>query len=433
MVLDLRAWLPSPEPPALGMLEALQYDVILIDPPLESYVWESPTELQPTWTWDEIASLPVPRLASRDSFVFLWVGSGANDGLERGRDLLARWGYRRCEDIVWVQTSDDTGAPRPASSLLVPSVQHCLMGIRGTVVRSTDSFFVHCNVDTDVIMWPGERPAPGLPVSPIYKPPELYSLIENFCLGTRRIELFGTNRNLREGWLTLGCDLGPEAPGWPATGACPFDPPLYMSCFALDPPGCPLHCRSNVLPFSEECEKLRPRTPPKQRRLQGPPAAARNPPVSPAVPMMAPGLLAVPHDPTGLSNPYHAPMPMAAAPPPIPSMMPPLAAPALTPDLVPSSAPFWTPPTHGYGYGVPAPVPAWPPLWTPPQHGEPGTPPLAPPVPPWVHPRRPTQLQPPRSQLLGQGAGGRAKVSVPSGSERFSGPQAEVLKRSDRR
>ena len=27
------------------------------------------------------------------------------------------------------------------------------MGIRGTVRRSTDTRFVHCNVDTDVLVW----------------------------------------------------------------------------------------------------------------------------------------------------------------------------------------------------------------------------------------------------------------------------------------
>lgn len=34
----------------------------------------------------------------------------------------------------------------PTTSLLVRTKQHCLMGIRGTVRRSTDSWFVHCNV-----------------------------------------------------------------------------------------------------------------------------------------------------------------------------------------------------------------------------------------------------------------------------------------------
>lgn len=34
----------------------------------------------------------------------------------------------------------------PTTSLLTRTKQHCLIGIRGTVRRSTDSWFVHCNV-----------------------------------------------------------------------------------------------------------------------------------------------------------------------------------------------------------------------------------------------------------------------------------------------
>ena len=39
------------------------------------------------------------------------------------------------------------------------------MGIRGTVRRSTDSWFVHCNVDTDVIVWEGDEQG-ELPAAP---------------------------------------------------------------------------------------------------------------------------------------------------------------------------------------------------------------------------------------------------------------------------
>ena len=36
------------------------------------------------------------------------------------------------------------------------------------------------------------------------KPAELYDIIERFCLGRRRIELFGLQRNVRDGWLNIG-------------------------------------------------------------------------------------------------------------------------------------------------------------------------------------------------------------------------------------
>lgn len=72
------------------------------------------------------------------------------------------------------------------------------MGIRGTVRRSNDAWFAHCNVDTDVIVWEGDERDASL------KPPELQSLVENFCQGTRRLHLWGSRGSLRRGWLTVG-------------------------------------------------------------------------------------------------------------------------------------------------------------------------------------------------------------------------------------
>jgi len=78
----------------LSTLHPSKFDVILIDPPFSS-----------SFTWDNLQDLPIPSLAGDPSFVFLWVGSGAGEGLERGREVLAKWGYRRCEDVVWVKTN----------------------------------------------------------------------------------------------------------------------------------------------------------------------------------------------------------------------------------------------------------------------------------------------------------------------------------------
>lgn len=124
---------------ALSTIQPCKFDVILLDPPFSS-----------SFTWNHLQELPIPSLAADPSFVFLWVGSGAGDGLERGREVLAKWGYRRCEDVVWVRTNKASnkgpGTDPPTTSLLTRTKQHCLIGIRGTVRRSTDSWFVHCNV-----------------------------------------------------------------------------------------------------------------------------------------------------------------------------------------------------------------------------------------------------------------------------------------------
>jgi hypothetical protein len=43
-------------------------------------------------------------------------------------------------------------------------------------------------------------------------PPQLYDVIENFCLGTRRLELFVPRSRVRRGWVGIGCtELGVDA------------------------------------------------------------------------------------------------------------------------------------------------------------------------------------------------------------------------------
>jgi mRNA m6A methyltransferase non-catalytic subunit len=41
----------------------------------------------------------------------------------------------------------------------------------------------------------------------VKKPEEIYDIIERFCLGRKRIELFGRNNNIRNGWLTIGSEI----------------------------------------------------------------------------------------------------------------------------------------------------------------------------------------------------------------------------------
>lgn len=58
-----------------------------------------------------------------------------------------------------------------------------------------------------MIIWEGD------PTDPTRKPPEMYQLIENFCLGTRRLEIFGRYNSLKRGWVTVTAEelnLSPE-------------------------------------------------------------------------------------------------------------------------------------------------------------------------------------------------------------------------------
>ncbi|KAJ1972437.1 N6-adenosine-methyltransferase subunit mettl14 [Dimargaris xerosporica] len=196
------------------------FDVIVVDPDWSHIDDDSSDTMggaeSQRWTFNQLADLRIPDIAASPSFVFLWAGNGR--GLDLGRKLLVKWGYRRCEDIVWVKTNKHSLAPNALEpkAVLEHTKEHCLMGIRGTARRSTDSHFIHCNVDTDVIV--AEESPPGTRRKPV----ELFHIIEHFCLGRRRLCLFGDTHCVRPGWVTVG----------PYLNTTDFDIDTYRSFFA---------------------------------------------------------------------------------------------------------------------------------------------------------------------------------------------------------
>lgn len=180
----------------------VKFDVILIEPPLEEYFRGTSSTPGNFWSWDEILNLEIESVASHRSFVFLWCGS--SEGLDIGRQCLKKWGFRRCEDICWIRTNINSPGH---SKILDPKAvfqrtkEHCLMGIKGTVRRSTDGDFIHANIDIDLII--SEENEFGN----VEKPVEIFNIIEHFCLGRRRLHLFGRDSTIRAGWLTVGPEL----------------------------------------------------------------------------------------------------------------------------------------------------------------------------------------------------------------------------------
>ena len=112
------------------------------------------------------------------------------------------------------------------------------MGIKGTVRRSSDGDFIHANVDIDLII--SEEP----PYGSKEKPVELFHMIEHFCLGRRRLHIFGRDSTIRNGWLTIG----------PEVTTSNFDADTYRSYFNRDS-GPTTGC-------TDEIELLRPKSPP---------------------------------------------------------------------------------------------------------------------------------------------------------------------------
>uniref|UniRef100_A0A1J3HSW4 Methyltransferase-like protein 1 n=1 Tax=Noccaea caerulescens TaxID=107243 RepID=A0A1J3HSW4_NOCCA len=243
-----------------------KFDVILIDPPWEEYAHRAPgvSDSMEYWTFEDIMNLKIEAISDTPSFVFLWVGDGV--GLEQGRQCLKKWGYRRCEDICWVKTNKSNAAPtlrHDSRTVFQRSKEHCLMGIKGTVRRSTDGHIIHANIDTDVII--AEEP----PYGSTQKPEDMYRIIEHFALGRRRLELFGEDHNIRAGWLTVG----------KALSSSNFDPQAFVGNFAdkegkvwqggrNPPPDSP-----HLVVTTPDIESLRPKSPMKNQQQQSYPRA----------------------------------------------------------------------------------------------------------------------------------------------------------------
>ncbi|GFR57420.1 N6-adenosine-methyltransferase subunit METTL14 [Elysia marginata] len=168
----------------------------------------------------DIESLDIPSIAAQRSFIWIWAGNA--EGLERGRSCLKRWGFRRCEDICWIKTNIKNPGHNKnlePNAIFQRTKEHCLMGIKGTVKRSTDGDFIHANVDIDLII--EEEPEYGTKDKPV----EIFHIIEHFCLGRRRLHLFGRDSTIRPGWLTVG----------PGITSSNFDADTYSGFFESQP------------------------------------------------------------------------------------------------------------------------------------------------------------------------------------------------------
>lgn len=163
-----------------------QFGVIMADPP-----WDIHMELPyGTMADDEMRNLNIQALQT-DGLIFLWVTGRA---MELGRECLEQWGYKRCEEIIWVKTNQLQRIIRTGRTghWLNHSKEHCLVGIKGDPL-------VNRNIDTDVIVAEVRETS--------RKPDEMYPLLERISPRTRKLELFARMHNTHAGWMSLGNQL----------------------------------------------------------------------------------------------------------------------------------------------------------------------------------------------------------------------------------
>lgn len=151
-----------------------------------------------TLTLDEIAALPVGRIAAPTGHLYLWV---PNAMLPEGIAVLRAWGFEYKSNLVWHKVRKDGGSDGRGVGFYFRNVTELvLFGIRGRNARTLP---------------PGRRQVNLLATRKrehSRKPDEQYAIIEA-CSPGPHLELFA--RGARPGWATWGNQAqGEYAPTW---------------------------------------------------------------------------------------------------------------------------------------------------------------------------------------------------------------------------
>lgn len=144
----------------------------------------------PTMSFDEIAELPVARIAKPSSHLYLWV---PNALIAEGLDTMRRWGFQYKAQIIWYKVRKDGGPDRRGVGFYFRNVTEvCLFGVRGKHVRTREAGRRQPNI---IVSQKGRHSE---------KPTEMYRIIEE-CSHGPYIELFA--RNIRSGWTSWGNEV----------------------------------------------------------------------------------------------------------------------------------------------------------------------------------------------------------------------------------
>ena len=151
-------------------------------------------------------SLRVEDLASK-GFCFLWI---LNNQVNVGYECLNKWGYDIVDQITWIKTKEmNKIITKEEGNFFLHSTEICLVGY-----KSPPKSYLEFNskISNNLIFEEVFKP--------YQKPLQLYTMIELMMPGAKKIELFARNNNLREGWLSLGNQLGANYDSWECQVNC---------------------------------------------------------------------------------------------------------------------------------------------------------------------------------------------------------------------
>lgn len=216
---------------------SLQFDVIMIGALTENQL-----------IYPLLTKLPIDKLCSKPGFLFIWASTKKISELSTLINDSRTWSkkFRRSEELVFIPIDKNSVYyPKewsiPEDQILEEVQWHCWMCITGTVRRSTDKDLIHCNVNTDLSL---ENSSTGNSAVPS----QIYKVVENFSSSTRRLHIIPTSTGLkkhvkiRPGWVIVSPDVILDN----------FDPERYKR---------DIESIGSKIPYNEEIEQLRPKTP----------------------------------------------------------------------------------------------------------------------------------------------------------------------------
>ena len=152
-----------------------------------------------TMSNQEIMDLKIESL-SRNGFLFLWI---LNTQMNIAYETMNKWGYEVVDQIVWVKLKDNK-INLTHGYYFMHSFEICLIGFKSESGQYPLRYL--SSISSNVIFSDIRKKS--------QKPDIIYEIIETMLPGSKKIEVFARNHNLRSGWFSLGNQLGEVYDKW---------------------------------------------------------------------------------------------------------------------------------------------------------------------------------------------------------------------------
>lgn len=177
------------------------FDMVYTDPP-----WQVPQngsfKLQyETMSTNEILkNMPMSTLQPKEGFLAMWV---VNTSLKQVLQQFQKWGYRIVGEITWIKVNKQGYLTPTLGYYCGHGFETCIIGCKNPL----QNIKIRALPFKNVIM----SPVTGQSEKPLL----IYEYLESIAPYNNqyKLEIFGRNRNVRKGWITIGQQISKQTKG----------------------------------------------------------------------------------------------------------------------------------------------------------------------------------------------------------------------------